>query len=104
MAVFVSRNELLDRLLVGHRQARRRGRAPARPSTQRCCAVLLGQNVLLSGRQQRQKLLGCTRRPLGPSLEAVEEDAAHLPHRLFLIEGGLSRAAALGVQCLESLG
>ena len=72
-------------------------------STQRCCAVLLGQNVLLSGRQQRQKLLGCTRRPLGP-VEAVEEGTAHLPHRLFLIEGGLSRTTALGVQCLESLG
>ena len=75
-------------------------------------AVLLGQDVLLSSRQQSQPLLRRSGRPPGP-VEAVEEAAAdlvllqHHRHRFLLIDCSLPGAAALrvgGQGALEFMG
>jgi hypothetical protein len=63
-------------LLVRHRQ--REGlRQFGDRAQQPCLAVLLRQDVLLRGRQQRQTLLRRARRPLRP-VEAVEQPEADL--------------------------
>ncbi len=66
-------------------------------------AVLLDEDVLLGGEEQRQSLLGSSRLPAGP-VEAVEEVAAdlvlllHDRHRFALVDGVPPGAAALGVR------